>query len=97
MLIILLIETIFFAIVVLITLYAFHTTTGRSYFIDILCIVFNIGMYTSPLTVMIPNSLGALSGLIQLSLYATYYKTTNWDSDDMSNSKRPIEVQMSDV
>ncbi|CAK9311943.1 unnamed protein product [Citrullus colocynthis] len=136
MLIFLLIETIFFATVVLITLLVFHNTTSRSYFVGILCIVFNIGMYTSPLTVMrlviktrsvkympftlslanfcngiiwavyailkfdpnvlIPNSLGALSGLIQLILYATYYRTTNWDSDDTSHSKRP-EVQMTDV
>ncbi|KGN64303.1 bidirectional sugar transporter SWEET5 [Cucumis sativus] len=135
MMVILLIETIFFAVVVVITLLVFHTTTTRTYFVGILCIIFNIGMYTSPLTVMrlviktrsvkympftlslanfcngivwaiyailkfdpnvlIPNSLGALSGLIQLILYATYYKTTNWDSDDSSRSKRP-EVQMTD-
>jgi len=33
--------------------------------------------------VMIPNGLGTLSGLVQLVLYATYYKTTNWDEDEM--------------
>ncbi|KAG6584227.1 Bidirectional sugar transporter SWEET5, partial [Cucurbita argyrosperma subsp. sororia] len=136
MLIVLLIESIFFAAVVLITLLVFHTTISRSYFVGILCIIFNIGMYTSPLTVMrlviktksvkympftlslanfcngivwaiyallkfdpnvlIPNSLGALSGLIQLILYATYYRTTNWDNDDTSSTRR-AEVQMSDV
>ncbi|XP_038895910.1 bidirectional sugar transporter SWEET5-like, partial [Benincasa hispida] len=136
MLIILFIETIFFTVVVLITLLVFHNTTSRSYFVGILCIIFNIGMYTSPLTVMrlviktrsvkympftlslanfcngivwavyallkfdpnvlIPNGLGALSGLIQLILYATYYRTTNWDSDDTSSSKKP-EVQMTNV
>ncbi|XP_022924129.1 bidirectional sugar transporter SWEET5 [Cucurbita moschata] len=136
MLIVLLIESIFFATVVLITLLVFHTTISRSYFVGILCIIFNIGMYTSPLTVMrlviktksvkympftlslanfcngivwaiyallkfdpnvlIPNSLGALSGLIQLILYATYYRTTNWDNDDTSSTRR-AEVQMSDV
>ncbi|XP_023000664.1 bidirectional sugar transporter SWEET5-like [Cucurbita maxima] len=136
MLIILLIESIFFAAVVLITLLIFHTTISRSYFVGILCIIFNIGMYTSPLTVMrlviktksvkympftlslanfcngivwaiyallkfdpnvlIPNSLGALSGLIQLILYATYYRTTNWDNEDTSSTRR-AEVQMSDV
>lgn len=54
MLIVLLIESIFFAAVVLITLLVFHTTISRSYFVGILCIIFNIGMYTSPLTVMVP-------------------------------------------
>ncbi|KAL2321854.1 hypothetical protein Fmac_026233 [Flemingia macrophylla] len=31
--------------------------------------------------VMIPNSLGTLSGLLQLSLYAVYYRTTNWNEE----------------
>ncbi|RDY00691.1 Bidirectional sugar transporter SWEET5, partial [Mucuna pruriens] len=31
------------------------------------------------LFVMIPNSLGTLSGLTQLILYAVYYRTTNWE------------------
>lgn len=30
----------------------------------------------------IPNGLGSLSGLVQLILYATYYRTTNWDEDE---------------
>lgn len=29
----------------------------------------------------LPNGLGALSGLVQLILYGTYYKTTNWDEE----------------
>ncbi|KAG6573051.1 Bidirectional sugar transporter SWEET5, partial [Cucurbita argyrosperma subsp. sororia] len=134
-LLVLLIETIFFSIILLITLFVFHNTTSRSYFIGVICIIFNIAMYTSPLTVMrmviktksvkympftlslanfcngvvwaiyallkfdpnvlIPNSLGALSGLIQLILYATYYRTTNWDDDNRSSTRQ--EVQMSDV
>ncbi|XP_010483997.1 PREDICTED: bidirectional sugar transporter SWEET5-like [Camelina sativa] len=32
--------------------------------------------------ILVPNSLGALSGIIQLILYATYYKTTNWNDED---------------
>ncbi|KAJ7945885.1 Bidirectional sugar transporter SWEET [Quillaja saponaria] len=48
----LIIEVIFMAAVVLVTLKVFHTTKDRSLIIGILCIIFNIIMYTSPLTVM---------------------------------------------
>ncbi|XP_034207302.1 bidirectional sugar transporter SWEET5-like [Prunus dulcis] len=117
----LLVEVVFFAVVVFITLHFFHDTKGRSMIIGILSIVFNIIMYNSPLTVMkmviktksvkympfylslanlcngivwtiyallkfdpyllLPNGLGAVSGAVQIILYATYYKTTNWDED----------------
>ncbi|KAL7161621.1 hypothetical protein ACSBR2_042149 [Camellia fascicularis] len=131
-LIALLVEVIFMAIVVFITMTFLHTTKARSMLVGLLCIVFNIIMYTSPLTVMrsvietksvkfmpfylslanfcnglvwliyallkfdpyitIPNGLGVLSGAIQLILYATYYKTTNWDDDGPLESS---EVQLS--
>ncbi|XVF12105.1 hypothetical protein REPUB_Repub08aG0085400 [Reevesia pubescens] len=48
----LIIEVIFMAIVVFITLFFFHTTKRRSMVVGILAVVFNILMYTSPLTVM---------------------------------------------
>ncbi|KAG6412211.1 hypothetical protein SASPL_124882 [Salvia splendens] len=32
--------------------------------------------------ILIPNGLGTISGLVQLGLYAFYYKSTNWDEDD---------------
>ncbi|KAL6497463.1 Bidirectional sugar transporter sweet5 [Orobanche gracilis] len=51
-LIALLVEFVFIAAVVLITLSCLHGTTSRSLLVGILCIVFNIGMYTSPLTIM---------------------------------------------
>ncbi|KAG5230132.1 hypothetical protein OIU76_022170 [Salix suchowensis] len=118
----LVIEVIFMAIVILITVFAFHTSKTRAMFVGILCIIFNICMYSSPLTVMrmviktksvkympfylslanftngliwliyglldfdinlvLPNGLGALSGLIQLILYGIYYRSTKWDDDD---------------
>ncbi|KAK4768098.1 hypothetical protein SAY87_003239 [Trapa incisa] len=120
--IILLAEVIFLAAVVLITMLLFHTTKMRSLFVGILCILFTIGMYAAPLTVMklviktksvkfmpfylslanflngivwsiyallkfdinllLPNGLGTLSGLVQLLLYALYYKTTNWEEEE---------------
>ncbi|GMI95446.1 VEGETATIVE CELL EXPRESSED1 [Hibiscus trionum] len=46
------IEFIFVAAVVVITLLLFKTTKRRSMFVGILALIFNIGMYTSPLTVM---------------------------------------------
>ncbi|CAH8280608.1 unnamed protein product [Arabidopsis lyrata] len=38
--------------------------------------------------ILIPNGLGSLSGIIQLILYITYYKTTNWNDEDEDNEKR---------
>ncbi|KAI3454516.1 hypothetical protein Pfo_011179 [Paulownia fortunei] len=132
-LIALLVEVLFMAVVVIITLVFLHGTKSRSLLIGILCIVFNIMMYTSPLTIMkrviktksvkfmpfylslanfangivwfiyalikfdpfilIPNGLGSLSGLVQLVLYATYYRTTKWDED--SSTQTEIELQSS--
>lgn len=37
------------------------------------------------LILQIPNGLGTLSGILQLTLYAIFYKTTNWDGDDDEN------------
>ncbi|CAN6713895.1 unnamed protein product [Malus baccata var. baccata] len=48
----LVVEVIFFVIVVLVTMYIFHTTRHRSLVVGIICIIFNILMYLSPLTVM---------------------------------------------
>ncbi|KAH0856473.1 hypothetical protein HID58_084734 [Brassica napus] len=38
--------------------------------------------------ILIPNGLGSLSGLAQLILYATYYRTTNWNDEDGDKEKR---------
>ncbi|KAK2419702.1 hypothetical protein P8452_50076 [Trifolium repens] len=48
----LLVEAILFAAIVLITMLALHGTTKRSLIVGILCDMFNIAMYVSPLTVM---------------------------------------------
>ncbi|CAG7860359.1 hypothetical protein BRARA_I00707 [Brassica rapa] len=130
------VELIFMSVVIFCTLYCLHTTKQRSMLIGIMCIVFNVIMYASPLTVMrlviktksvkympfflslasfmngvvwviyaclkfdpyilIPNGLGSLSGLVQLILYATYYKTTNWNDEDGDKEKRftNAEIQL---
>lgn len=49
----LLVEAIFFAIVVFITVHFYHTPKDRSMIIGILCMFFNIIMYASPLTVIV--------------------------------------------
>ncbi|XP_054801515.1 LOW QUALITY PROTEIN: bidirectional sugar transporter SWEET6b-like [Prosopis cineraria] len=49
----LLAEAIFFAAIVLITLLVLHGTVTRSLVVGILCDVFNIMMYLSPLTIMV--------------------------------------------
>ncbi|WZZ00514.1 hypothetical protein YC2023_072842 [Brassica napus] len=35
----------------------------------------------------IPNGLGSISGIVLLILYATYYKTTNWNDEDDDKEK----------
>ncbi|KAF5807127.1 putative SWEET sugar transporter [Helianthus annuus] len=129
MIIVLILEAIVIAAMVTVTLTLSHTHPARSMLVGILCLVFNIIMYASPLTIMktvirtksvkympvcisignllngsiwvvyaalefdpfimIPNAVGAVSGMIQIGLYVKYYKTTNW-SDDQS----PNEIEM---
>ncbi|RVW52884.1 Bidirectional sugar transporter SWEET5 [Vitis vinifera] len=48
----LLFEVIFMAIIAAITMLLFHGTKNRSLFVGLLCVVFNVIMYASPLTVM---------------------------------------------
>ncbi|KAF3448742.1 hypothetical protein FNV43_RR09455 [Rhamnella rubrinervis] len=109
-------ELIFFALLTLLVLTLAHTYSTRSMVVGMVCILFNVMMYASPLTVMkmvittksveympfflsfasfanavtwttfalirfdpfiaAPNGFGALLGLAQLILYATYYKST---------------------
>ncbi|KAM7272298.1 hypothetical protein ACFE04_026961 [Oxalis oulophora] len=52
-------------------------------------LVFNVIMYAAPLTVMIPYALGTLSSLVQLILFATYYRTTKWDEEP-----KPVEFEL---
>ncbi|XP_022146077.1 bidirectional sugar transporter SWEET4-like [Momordica charantia] len=115
-LMVLLLELIFVALLTLLVLTLAHTFRLRSAIVGTICILFNIMMYASPLTVMklviktksveympfflsfasfangvvwtayacirfdpfitVPNGLGTLSALIQLILYATFYKST---------------------
>ncbi|KAF3506243.1 hypothetical protein F2Q69_00005098 [Brassica cretica] len=114
------IEVIFMAVVIFCTLYFLPTTKQRSMLIGILCIVFNVIMYASPLTVMklviktksvryMPLFLSLASLMngivwviyaclkfdpyilevtgVTLILYATYYKTTNWNDEDDDKEK----------
>ncbi|KAH7532532.1 hypothetical protein FEM48_Zijuj04G0030200 [Ziziphus jujuba var. spinosa] len=121
------IEFTFYAIIVLITLLTLHGSKKRSLMVGIICDVFNIIMYASPLTVMakviktksveympfylslanflngsvwtayalikfdiyvlVSNGLGAISGAIQLLLYAWYYRATpKGDKDGVAKS-----------
>ncbi|XP_020232144.1 bidirectional sugar transporter SWEET6b [Cajanus cajan] len=128
----LIIEVIFFAAIVLVTMLALHGTTQRSLIIGVICDVFNVMMYVSPLTIMakviktksvrympfwlslanflngscwtsyalihpfdiyvlISNSIGAVSGLVQLILYACYCRKGE-NNDEKDDVKKPIEV-----
>ncbi|QHN77027.1 Bidirectional sugar transporter SWEET7b [Arachis hypogaea] len=115
-------EALFFAAVALITLLVLHGTHERSLVVGVLCDIFNIMMYVSPLTIMtkviktksveympfwlsltnflngvcwttyalihpfdiyvlVSNGIGALSGLIQLILYACYCSYNNGENN----------------
>ncbi|KAK7316434.1 hypothetical protein VNO77_35463 [Canavalia gladiata] len=129
----LLIEVIFFAAVALGTMLGLHGTKRRSLVIGVICDVFNVMMYVSPLTIMakviktksvkympfwlsltnflngvcwatyalihpfdlyvlISNGIGAISGLVQLILYAWYYRKGENNDDDDGQVPKSTEV-----
>lgn len=49
----LILEAIFIAVMVFVTLFFFQTTKDRSMIVGLVCVVFNIIMYAAPLTVMV--------------------------------------------
>ncbi|CAL5208137.1 unnamed protein product [Lathyrus oleraceus] len=126
LLLFLLTGTIFLVFIVLITMLALHNTTERTLVVGIICDIFNIMMYISPLTVMakviktksvkympfslsmasflnalcwttyallhpfdiyilISNSVGVISGLVQLILYAYIRCKGENNNDDGDN------------
>nr|KYP50542.1 Protein RUPTURED POLLEN GRAIN 1 [Cajanus cajan] len=99
LLLFLLIEVIFFVAIVLVTMLALHGTRKRSLVVGVLSDVFNVMMYVSPLTVMISNGIGAISGLIQLILYACYCscKNENDDDKDGDHELKPTGVQFTNL
>ncbi|XP_077244057.1 nodulin MtN3 family protein isoform X2 [Tasmannia lanceolata] len=73
---ILLVEFAFMAIVISLVMKLAYTHEKRSLIVGVLSVIFGTIMYAAPLGVMIPNGLGTLLGLVQLILYACYYKST---------------------
>ncbi|KAL2335638.1 hypothetical protein Fmac_016851 [Flemingia macrophylla] len=72
-----------------------HGTRKRSLVVGVICDVFNIMMYVSPLTVMISNGIGAISGLVQLILYASYSSCKNQNDDEVGDHNlKPTGVQL---
>ncbi|XWS48775.1 hypothetical protein CRYUN_Cryun13aG0105200 [Craigia yunnanensis] len=134
-LLIMLVELFFVAVVTTLVLTAVHTTERRSMVVGIIAILFSIMMYASPLSVMklvistksveympfflslasfangvawttyaflpfdpfisVPNGLGTLFSVAQLSLYATYYKSTKRIIAARQETK--IEMNLSEV
>ncbi|KAL2335639.1 hypothetical protein Fmac_016852 [Flemingia macrophylla] len=129
----LIVEVILFAAIVLVTMLALHGTIRRSLIVGVLCDIFNVMMYVSPLTIMakviktksvkympfwlslanflnglcwttyalihpfdiyvlISNSIGAVSGLVQLILYACYC-CRGENNDDNDELKKSTELQ----
>ncbi|WJX32797.1 hypothetical protein P8452_21082 [Trifolium repens] len=109
-------ELIFISLLTFVSLTVLHTVNKRSAVVGTICMLFNIGMYASPLSIMkmviktksvefmpfflslasfgngvswtiyalipfdpfiaIPNGIGTMFAVVQLILYATYYKST---------------------
>ncbi|XP_022935214.1 bidirectional sugar transporter SWEET5-like [Cucurbita moschata] len=134
-----LIELIFVSIVIHITTLALHGTKNRSLLVGIVCDIFNVLMYVSPLTIMkkviqtrsvkympftlslanffngciwtsyalikfdiyilICNSIGVVSGVLQLFIYA-YYSITGSKEEEIIEkepTKEPTKLQLSVV
>ncbi|XP_023521697.1 bidirectional sugar transporter SWEET4-like [Cucurbita pepo subsp. pepo] len=125
-------EIIFVALLTVLVLTTAHTYTLRSTIVGSVCLVFNIMMYASPLTVMkrviktksveympftlslasfangviwtsyasihfdpfivVPNGLGTLSAVLQLVLYAAFYKSTQRQIAD-----RKAQIGLSEI
>ncbi|XP_009778140.1 bidirectional sugar transporter SWEET1a isoform X3 [Nicotiana tabacum] len=60
-----------FSTVALVSIFALHGYK-RMLFCGLVSAIVGISMYGSPLTIMVPNVVGALLGLVQLILYAVY-------------------------
>ncbi|XP_057419060.1 bidirectional sugar transporter SWEET5-like [Lotus japonicus] len=137
----LLAEAVFFGVIVGVTLGLRHGTHDRSLVVGIVCDIFNILMYISPLTIMaqvirtksvkympfwlslanflngvcwtsyallhpfdlyvlISNSIGSVSGLVQLILFSYYYffgvkddsTTENDASKPTENASKPTDI-----
>nr|GMD96545.1 bidirectional sugar transporter SWEET4-like [Ipomoea batatas] len=68
-------EVAFMAALAIMVLTLAHTWKLRSAIVGSIVVVCSMLMYASPLAIMVPNGMGALSGLVQLVLYAIYYKS----------------------
>ncbi|XP_030951807.1 bidirectional sugar transporter SWEET7 isoform X2 [Quercus lobata] len=93
-LLVLLIEAIFITVLTVLVLTVARTLKVRSMIVGIMCIMFNIMMYASPLAVMVPNGIGTLFGSAQLILYALFYKSTK---RQIAERKSKGEVDLSGV
>nr|GLL17521.1 bidirectional sugar transporter SWEET1-like [Ipomoea trifida] len=60
-----------FSAVALVSLLALHAH-ARKIFCGFAAAIFSIIMYGSPLSIMVPNGVGSMLGMVQLMLYAIY-------------------------
>ncbi|KAK7256402.1 hypothetical protein RIF29_29847 [Crotalaria pallida] len=130
----LLLELIFITTLTLVSLTVIHNDKKRIAVVGTICMLFNIGMYASPLSVMklvittksveympfflslasfgngvcwttyafipfdpfiaIPNGIGTMFSVVQLILYATFYKSTQ---QQIAARKAKVQVNLSEV
>lgn len=132
----LLLELIFIFLLSFVSLTMLHTVNKRSAVVGTICMLFNIGMYASPLSIMnlviktksvefmpfflslasfgngvswtiyalipfdpfiaIPNGIGTMFAVVQLILYASYYKSTQEQIAARKNNGKG-EMNLSEV
>ncbi|KAK3030623.1 hypothetical protein RJ639_035827 [Escallonia herrerae] len=93
-LLIMLAEFVFIAVLALLVLTLTHSIKLRSAIVGSICIFGCFLMYASPLSIMVPNGMGLVLGIAQLVLYAAFYKSTK---QQIAARQSKVELGLADA
>ncbi|CAN1254558.1 Bidirectional sugar transporter SWEET7 [Linum perenne] len=94
---IVLVEIVFVVLLLVLVVVLVHPLKKRSTIVGVLCVMFCLMIYVAPLSVMIPNGLGALLAVGQLVLYATFYKSTKKQIAERKETEKVGDITLSQV
>ncbi|KAH7850606.1 hypothetical protein Vadar_000381 [Vaccinium darrowii] len=80
-------EVVLTAVIVCVTLLVLHDEKHRSILVGVCSVAFGLILYSSPITIMTGNGLGAMCSLSQLALYWWYYGTPESRASREKNKK----------